>query len=87
MVDRIKTDVDRLLLVPKMKKMFNFTKYISKPFFSIKTKSNLSTSVFIFSTIFQILETKFYVFLDTNIWKLDQILHMKLLIFSSITFP
>ena len=38
MVDIIKTDVDRLLLVSKMKKKFNFTKYINKFFFIIKTK-------------------------------------------------
>ena len=66
MVDKIKTDVDRLILVPKMKKKFNFTKYISKPFFVIKTKSSLSAFVFIFSAISQILETKFYAFLETN---------------------
>ena len=57
MVDKIKTDIDRLLLVSKKKKKINFTKY-NKFVFIIKTKSSLSTSVFISSAIFQILETK-----------------------------
>ena len=34
MIDKIKSNVDRLLLVSKMEKKFNFTKYINK-FFSI----------------------------------------------------
>ena len=61
MLEKLKTDVDRLLLVSKLKKSLILVKYIGKFVFIIKTKSSLSTSVFIFSAIFQILE-KFDVF-------------------------
>ena len=62
LVHKIKTVVDRLLSVSKKGKKFSFPKYINKFFFIIKTKSSLSTSVFISSAISQISETKFYVF-------------------------
>ena len=62
MVENIKTDVDRLLLVSKIKKV---QLYCSKIYliisFTVKTKSSLSASDFIFSTIYRILEPKFYV--------------------------
>ena len=58
MVDKIKMDVDRLLLVSKKKKKLNFTKYINKFVFIIKAKSSLSMFFFVFSDISQILETK-----------------------------
>ena len=59
MVEKIQTDVDKQLLVWKMKKSFNFTKSINTFLFLfvIKIKSIISTSVFIFSTISQILKT------------------------------
>ena len=55
-------DVDRLLLVSKFEKSSILGKYIGKFVFTVKTKSSLSTSFFIFSTISQFLGTKFYVF-------------------------
>ena len=60
MVEKIKTEVDRLLLVSKLKNSSILGKYIGK-FFSLSEKK-YSTCVFIFSHISQILETKFYVF-------------------------
>ena len=62
MVEKIKTVVDRLLLVSKMKKSSILAKCIGNFCFTFKTKSSLSMSVFTFSTIYQILETTFYVF-------------------------
>ena len=62
MIETIKTDVDRLLLVSKFKKSSIVKKYIENFFFIVKTKSSLSMSVFIFSAISQILQTAFYVF-------------------------
>ena len=62
MVEKIKKDVDRLLLVSKLKKSSILAKYVGKFAFMIKTNSSLSTSTFIFSAISQILETTFYVF-------------------------
>ena len=57
MVEKIKTDFDRLFLVLIMKT--NFPIYFAKIqfFFNFETKSSLSTSDFIFSNIFEILET------------------------------
>ena len=60
MVEKMKTDVDRLLLVLIMEKNFqnilwNYT------FIIFETKSSLSTSFFNFSTISHIFKTKFYV--------------------------
>ena len=43
-------------------KKFNLKKIYWKIFFIIKTQISLSTSVFIYSTISEILKTKFYVF-------------------------
>ena len=54
-------DVDRLFLVSRMKKV-QFQQNISKFFFIITIESSLLTSVVIFSTISQILKTKFYIF-------------------------
>ena len=51
-VDMIKTDVDRLILVSKLKKSSISAIYIRKLFFIVKTKSSLSTSVSIFSIPF-----------------------------------
>ena len=61
MIEKIKTDVDRQLSVFPMKKHFPI--YYAKIglFFYFVTKSSLSTSVFIYSKISQILETKYYV--------------------------
>ena len=58
MVNKIKTDVDNFWF---KKKKFNFTKYFGNFFSIIKTKSSLSTPVFIFSIISQILKIKFNV--------------------------
>ena len=44
-------DVDRLLLVSKLKESSILTKYIGIFFFIFKPKNSLSTSVFIFYTI------------------------------------
>ena len=46
MVKKVKTEVDRLLLVPKIKESSILAKYIGILLFLIKTKSSLSTSVF-----------------------------------------
>ena len=54
-------NVDRLLLVSKLKKSSILAKYSENLFCIVKTKSSLFTSVFIFSTISQILNRKFYV--------------------------
>ena len=55
-------DVDRLLLVSKLKECSILANTYRKLFFNFETKSSLSTSVSIFSIISQILKTKFYVF-------------------------
>ena len=62
MVVKIKTDVDRLLLVLTMNKIFPICIAKIKLFFNFETKSSLYTSVFIFTAISQILKRKFYVF-------------------------
>ena len=62
MVEKIKTNIDRLLLDFKLKKSSILAKYISTFFFMIETKSRIFMSGFIFSTIFQILKNKFYAF-------------------------
>ena len=60
MVKKIKTDVDRLLLILIIK--IKFTIYFAEIelFFNFETKSSLSTFVSIFSNISKICETKFY---------------------------
>ena len=60
MVKKIEMDVD-ILFGSKLKK--KISTYIAKIelFFNFETKSCLSTSVFIFTTISQILKRKFYV--------------------------
>ena len=62
MVEKIKMDVDRLLLVSKFKKSSILAKYISKFVFIIENKSSPSTSLFIFSNMSGISKTKFYIF-------------------------
>ena len=62
MAGKIKMGADRLFLVSIMKKNLLIYFVTLNFFIIIKTKSNLSTPVFIFSAISQILETKFYVF-------------------------
>ena len=60
MVEKIKTDVDRLLLVSTIKTYFPI--YFAKTeLFNFETRSTLSTSLFILSTISQILNRTFYV--------------------------
>ena len=58
-VEKMKTDVDRLLsvLIIRHKCPIHFAEI--ELFFIFETKSSLYTSVFIFSTISQILEKKF----------------------------
>ena len=60
-LEKIKTDVDKplLVLITKNNVPVHFAKIAL--YFIFGTKSSLSTSVFIFSTISQILKTKFYV--------------------------
>ena len=57
-----KTDVDIFIFVWKNKKSPILAKSIGKFCFINKTKNSLSMSVFNFSSIFQILKTKFYAF-------------------------
>ena len=84
-LEKIKTNVDRLLLVWKLKK-FNFSEYFGNFFFIIKTKSSLSTSVFIFSTISQILETTFNIlYFGHKLLETGPNVHMNLILFTSIT--
>ena len=59
MVEKMKTDVDRQLLVWKMQKSTILEKSIGNIFFIIKIKSRLSSSVFIITSIHQIFEIKF----------------------------
>ena len=56
MVEKLKNDVLEL------KNGLILANYIGKFIFIVKTKSSLPTFVFIFSTVSQILKTKFYVF-------------------------
>ena len=67
MLEKIKTEVGRLLLVSRIKKSSILAKYIEIFFSIIKTKNTPSTSDFIFSNIFQILKTKFYIFGHKNV--------------------
>ena len=62
MVEKIKTDVEGITF--DFENEIKFPLYFDKIelFFNFKIKSSLSTSIFIFFTIFQILEKKFYVF-------------------------
>ena len=57
MVEKLKKDVNRLLLVSELIKSLILTKYIEKFVFIVKTKNSLSTSVYILVSIFQILKT------------------------------
>ena len=61
MLEKIKTDVDGLLSVLIMKTKISVYFAKIKLFFIFETRNGLSTSVFIFSTISQILKTKFHV--------------------------
>ena len=60
MAEEITTDVDILLLVLQMKKNFRYI-LIKLNVLNFETKSSLSTTVFMFSTISQILKCKFHV--------------------------
>ena len=62
MVENIKTDVDKVFLVLKMNKKFPIYFAKIEIVFNFKFKNSPSTSVFIFSTIFQILKIFFYIF-------------------------
>ena len=78
----------RLTFSIKRTKKFNFSKIYPEHFSITKTKNSLSTSVFIFSTISQILKIKFYVFfghkhLETG----ANCSHGFAIFFSSITCP
>ena len=55
MVEKIKTEVDRLLLVQKIQKSLFPAQFIGENVIIVKTKSSPSTSIFIFSMISQIL--------------------------------
>ena len=61
MAEKIKTDVDRLLLVLIMKT--NSPIYFAniELSFNFETKRSVSTSAFIFSTVSQIFKREFYV--------------------------
>ena len=65
MLEKMERGVERLLSVSKLKRSSILAKYIRIFFFINKNKSSLSTPLFIFSTIFQILVTTFYIFLNT----------------------
>ena len=84
MMEKIKTEVDRLLLVLTIKRIFPI--YFAKIdlFFNFESKSSLSTSVFILSTIFQILKGTFHVLYTQTCRNLKSI---KFANFSSITCP
>ena len=62
----------------------NYKIYIGKLFSIVKTKNSLSASVSIISSP---LFPKILCILDTKMKKIDQIVHMNLLFFSSITCP
>ena len=61
MLEKIKTDVDGILLFLIMEKKISVYFAKIELFIISEIKSSLSTSVFIFSTISQILKTKFHV--------------------------
>ena len=83
-VEKIKTDVDKLLLVLTMKIFFSIYFAKIELFLNFETKRSLSTSVFIFSTISQILKRNCYVLQTQTCRNLRSI---KLSNFSSITCP
>ena len=58
MIEMVKTDVDGLLLVLIIKKLFRYILLKLNLFFIFETKSSLSTSVFIFFAISQILKNQ-----------------------------
>ena len=60
MSEKIKTGVDRLLLVVIMKTNFPIYFVKTELFLNFETYLRLSTSVFILSNIPEILKTKFY---------------------------
>ena len=57
----MKTDVERLLFVLTVKKKFSIYFAKIELLFHFETKSSLSTSVFIFSTISKIFKSQYYV--------------------------
>ena len=60
MLEEIKADVDRLLLVPKMEKSLVLAKYIVK-FFTLTKLKVFYLRPFLSTNIFKNLEVKFYV--------------------------
>ena len=84
MVEMIKTDVDGLLLVLIMKQIFRYIFLKFNLFFIFEAKSSLSISVLIFSTISQILKSKFYVLWTQTCKILKSIIFTD---FRSITCP
>ena len=72
MVEKIETDVDKLLLVLPVKKNVPISSILEKYIcfakiellFYFETKSSLFSSVFMFSTISQILKRKFYLLIS-----------------------
>ena len=60
MIEKIETNVDRLLSVSKLNKNFGYIAEIEL-FFNFEIKSSLSTSIFILSIVSQILKRIFHV--------------------------
>ena len=88
MVEQIETDVDRLLWVLTMKTNFPICFAKIELFINFEIKSNLSTRVFVFSTLSQIFNTKFDVFLIKTCRNWTKLFTYKLAIpSSSITCP
>ena len=84
MVKKAKTKVDRLHLVSKIKEV-QFDKIFWETLFHYL---NQNQSIYIHFHLlypFPNLDNKILCILDTNMWKLDEIVYIKLLLFSSIT--
>ena len=84
MSEKIKVDVDRLLLVLIIKTTFPIYFAKIELFFNFETQSSLSTFVLIFFNISEILETKFYALWTQTCRNLKSI---KFANFLSITCP
>ena len=61
MVEKMEMNVDRLILVMTIKNIFRYILLKLNYFSYFETKGSLSTSVFMFSIISQILKRNFYV--------------------------
>ena len=61
MTEKIKTDVDKLLLIMTTEKKFPIDYNKIELFLNFETRSSVSTPVFIFSAISQILKRKIHV--------------------------